>query len=62
MVEDQEEDADEVEYILRKSVMIFTLYQVETKEAYIKAIEDLNPDIILSDHSFPQFDSETTKF
>jgi PAS domain S-box-containing protein len=55
MVEDSEEDAELIKNEIRKNGIKFTVYNVETKEDYIRALHEFNPDIILSDYSLPNF-------
>lgn len=58
-VEDSPGDSDLVRRQLQKGAFTFTYTIVDTKENYIKAIAELNPDVILCDHALPQFDSYT---
>lgn len=55
MVEDLSSDAELVKHEIRKSDIQFLEHIVETKEEYVKAIHEFNPDIILSDYSLPLF-------
>src|SRR6478752_1096991 len=57
MLEDHEEDAGLVDRVLRKENMQFRRIRVDTREEFIRAIDNFKPDIILSDHSLPQFNS-----
>lgn len=57
MLEDMEEDAGLVDRILRKEKIAFTRIRVETRDEFKDALASFNPDIILSDHSLPQFNS-----
>jgi len=56
-IEDVPSDAELVERTLRKSGIIFESVIVDTKADYTKALEEFQPDIILSDHSLPSFNS-----
>ena len=56
-LEDLPEDAELVEYELHKGNIKFEKRVVDNKEDYEKMLSDFNPDIILSDHSLPSFDS-----
>ncbi len=58
-VEDSPGDSDLVRRQLQKGTFTFTYTIVDTKESYIQAIAELNPDVILCDHALPQFDSYT---
>lgn len=57
MVEDSPSDAKLIQRELRKEDVLFTTKVVETKETFIKAIEEFKPDAILCDHSLPGFNS-----
>lgn len=56
-LEDLSEDAELVENELRKGNIKFEKQVVDNKEDYEKMLGNFNPDIILSDHSLPSFDS-----
>ncbi|HWA34589.1 MAG TPA: response regulator, partial [Cyclobacteriaceae bacterium] len=56
-VEDREDDVMIAERELRDSGLSFRTHRVLTREEFIAAINDFQPNIILSDHSLPQFDS-----
>jgi PAS domain S-box-containing protein len=56
-IEDIPSDAELIERTLKKSGIEFEKLLVETKEEYVKALDCFNPDIILSDHSLPAFNS-----
>src|SRR4030043_2070604 len=55
IVEEIPSDAALIKYEIEKSGIQFNELIVETKEAYVKAIHDFKPDIILSDYSLPLF-------
>lgn len=55
MVEDLATDALLIERELRKASIAFVSKRVETKEAFLKALTEFQPDIVLSDYSLPQF-------
>ena len=57
MLEDLEEDAGLVDRVLQKEKIAFTRIRVDTQDEFIDALENFNPDVILSDHSLPQFNS-----
>src|SRR5690349_19944751 len=57
ILEDSPEDLDLVERELKRGGINFISNVVKKKEEYEKALNDFNPDIILSDHSLPQFNS-----
>jgi signal transduction histidine kinase/DNA-binding response OmpR family regulator len=56
-IEDVHSDAELVERTLKRSEITFEKLVVDTKEDYTKALDEFNPDIILSDHSLPSFNS-----
>jgi PAS domain S-box-containing protein len=55
-VEDVPSDAEIAAREIQKNGIQFTSARVDTKEAFIKALEEFRPDIIISDYSMPQFD------
>lgn len=57
MLEDLEDDAGLIERQLRVDGLKFTRKRVETREAFLDALYSYVPDIILSDHALPQFNS-----
>lgn len=56
-LEDIQSDAELVERILKKSDIIFEMLLVDSKAEYTNALAEFIPDIILSDHSLPSFNS-----
>ncbi|MEQ9441542.1 MAG: ATP-binding protein [Cyclobacteriaceae bacterium] len=58
ILEDVWEDAYLIEKSLKKEHISFDSLLVETREDFVEGIKQFAPDIILSDHSLPQFDSE----
>ena len=57
MLEDMEEDAVLVDWALQKEKIAFTRLRVDTREEFTDALKSYGPDVILSDHSMPQFNS-----
>lgn len=57
MLEDLPEDMGLIEYFLRKEGLKFSTKRVDSKGEFIEALRDFNPDVILSDHALPQFNS-----
>jgi len=55
-LEDVAADAAMVNHELQKSGLVFRCERVETREAFLHELEQL-PDVILSDHGVPSFDS-----
>jgi len=56
-LEDNPSDAELIARELKKAKLKFTIQVAETKEQYIDALENYKPDVILSDHSLPRFNS-----
>jgi PAS domain S-box-containing protein len=56
-IEDSKTDADLIKRLLQKE-MDFDYYWAEDKENYLKGLAEFNPDVILSDHMMPQFNSK----
>jgi signal transduction histidine kinase len=59
LLEDNAPHAELVEHFLRDSGLSFHLSRVETREAYLEALEQQPPDMILSDYALPSFDGYT---
>lgn len=57
MLEDLPEDMGLIEYFLRKEGLKFITRRVDSKPEFIEALREFNPDVILSDHALPQFNS-----
>jgi len=57
MLEDSESDAGLIQRELKKQNINFTAKVVDTKMDFEDAINNFNPDLILSDHSMPSFNS-----
>ncbi|MGR8934720.1 MAG: PAS domain S-box protein [Gammaproteobacteria bacterium] len=55
MVEDSVEDAELIEEELREGGVKFVLRRVQTRDAFFRALEDFQPDIVLSDFMLPCF-------
>jgi len=56
MLEDTPTDAELIERELRKTGITFTSKCVETRDAFVRALEEFRPDIVLSDYKLPDFD------
>ena len=56
-IEDIASDVELVDRTLNKSGIIFEKLVVDTKKEYVQALEEFQPDVILSDHSLPAFNS-----
>lgn len=57
MLEDVEEDSGLIRWSLEKGGINFDSKRVDKREAFIEAIRSYKPDVVLSDHSLPQFNS-----
>ncbi|MBA4147447.1 MAG: response regulator [Verrucomicrobia bacterium] len=55
LLEDMEPDAELMQRELRKAQLPFCARRVETREDFLRALQEFQPDIILSDFSMPQF-------
>lgn len=56
-LEDVASDAELVDRALKKAGINFEKRLVDTRPEYIEALENFQPDVILSDHSLPTFNS-----
>ena len=57
ILEDMVEDVELIERTLKKAGLRFNVRQEDTREGFIDALRVYDADVILSDHSLPQFDS-----
>src|ERR1044071_1038843 len=57
ILEDVEDDVELIKRTLRKAGLEFEARQEDTREGFLRALHDYHADVILSDHSLPQFDS-----
>lgn len=57
LLEDSEMDAELAERTIRKEGIDFVSLRVDERTEFVEAIKTFTPDIILSDHSLPQFNS-----
>ena len=55
LVEDSDTDADLLIRYLKKELIKFIHFRVWLKDDFEKALDEFNPDLIISDHSLPQF-------
>jgi signal transduction histidine kinase len=55
MLEDTPDDAELAERELRKAGIYLVAKRVETRKAFLRAMEEFQPDIILSDYKLPGF-------
>ena len=56
LLEDVPTDAELVEDALREAGLSFIAKRVDTKETFIRALEEFKPDIVLADYNLPAFD------
>ncbi len=59
IVEDVPMDAELVEYELERARIAFAARRVDTREGFLRELEEFHPDLILSDYSLPRFDGMT---
>ena len=57
LLEDNPSDVELLRYELKKSGLSFELKIVDTEKEFVNALNNYQPDILLSDHSMPQFNS-----
>lgn len=57
ILEDSKADAEMIQRLLIKEKMNCTFYLTMDKPAFLKALDEFSPLVILSDHSLPQFNS-----
>ncbi len=57
MLEDMEEDAGLIDRALHREKIAFNRLRVDGRDGFTEALDSFKPDIILSDHSLPQFNS-----
>ncbi len=57
MLEDNPEDAFLIERVLRKDNMVFVTERVDSREEFCESIDRFQPDVVLSDHGLPRFNS-----
>jgi len=54
-IEDAATDAEQIERELRTAGIAFAARRVETREQFLKALQEFHPDIVLAEYSLPQF-------
>lgn len=57
MLEDLQDDVGLIERALRKEGMNFSAVRVDDQQEFIECLKDFRPDVILSDHALPNFNS-----
>jgi DNA-binding NarL/FixJ family response regulator len=56
MLEDSEADAELIRHELRRAGLAAATTRVDTADAFLSALRDFAPDVVLADHSLAQFD------
>ena len=59
ILEDVPMDAELVEYELERARIPFASRRVDSREDFLRELEDFRPDLILSDYTLPRFDGMT---
>ncbi|HUF34316.1 MAG TPA: PAS domain S-box protein, partial [Gemmatimonadales bacterium] len=59
ILEDVPMDAELVAYELSRARMAFDARRVDTREAFLRELDDFRPEVILSDYTLPRFDGMT---
>src|SRR5688572_20866900 len=57
MLEDARDDAELIGRLMVRAGLLFESKRVDTKDDFSDALKNFQPDVILSDHSLPQFNS-----
>jgi CheY-like chemotaxis protein len=57
ILEDSHDDVELIARELKRGGIVFTSSVVDEKHDFVRALHEMNPDVILSDHSLPQFNS-----
>jgi CheY-like chemotaxis protein len=55
MLEDVAEDSELAQHELRQDGVVFTARVVDTRESFVKGLQEFSPDIVLADYSLPSF-------
>lgn len=58
VLEDMEDDLELIEYVLADAHLDFVTTRVDNREDFVAALNKRQLDVILSDHSLPQFNSQ----
>jgi PAS domain S-box-containing protein len=59
ILEDVPMDAELVEYELKRARIPFSSRRVDSREEFLRELEEFGPDLILSDYTLPRFDGMT---
>jgi signal transduction histidine kinase len=57
MLEDNLDDAELVQRVLRRNELNFSMHVVDSKEGFLNELEIFRPDMIICDHGIPRFNS-----
>lgn len=57
MLEDIAEEAGLIERVLKKAKLPYVCVRVDGPDEFVQALDSFNPDVVLSDHALPQFNS-----
>jgi signal transduction histidine kinase len=57
LLEDSQDDVIIIERLLRKGKISFEKLHVDSRDAYVDALAHFQPDVVLSDHALPGFNS-----
>lgn len=57
LLEDSAADAELITHELRRSGMTAVAERVDSKQAFVTAVRDFGPDVVLADHSLADFDA-----
>lgn len=57
ILEDIPDDVEIIEHVLKQSGLRYEIFQADSKKSFVYGMNEFKPDIILSDHSLPQFNS-----
>jgi len=56
ILEDVPMDAELVEYELQRTNINFDARRVDTRDEFLRELDEFRPDLILSDYTLPRFD------
>jgi len=59
MLEDNSADAELMEHGLHEAGIVFSAKRVETKDSFIRELENFTPDIIITDYKLPSFNGSS---
>jgi PAS domain S-box-containing protein len=57
LIEDSVHDVSLIQRVLTKEKLKVSMNVVHSKDDFLRALKEFNPDVVLSDHSLPQFNS-----